>query len=261
MTKLLLAVIFFGSSALAEVVFDGYYKIENDGKHVGFAVRQLDIDAKKKTRTYRMFVHTLDGEQKGHEESLIATSADNLRPIESSDNDDGHTKKLKYDAKKKSKLQANEIFSISALSLLLENHPETGKFYSYMALRENNGTTNRGQMYVLKVKPMDKLQVYRVIDWFENPPIETWVASNGEILKELVPHKKLTSTLVKNADAAIGSIKFDRAVLKKTFGEIPTGQKNVLSDAANVVPDFPEPYSSQYTFEPYATALKLPAAK
>src|ERR1700722_8811977 len=63
---------FVSVAARGETVFEGYYRVEDAGTPVGFAVAREEFDAKSGVWTIRSFIHTFDREHKLHEVSAVS---------------------------------------------------------------------------------------------------------------------------------------------------------------------------------------------
>jgi hypothetical protein len=140
--------------ARADILFEGYYKLENDRRHVGFAVVRTEVDAKK-IRTTRIFIHTIDRDKKSHQSTQVTKETLTHHPMDSDFFElvEGKAERVQtqfqgtsYQSQFQNKsgkqsdkwrLEPNTVLSSSVLPVLLANKPVKGKTYSYRAVQEN----------------------------------------------------------------------------------------------------------------------------
>lgn len=246
MLKYLIAFL-IGSVCAAETVFEGYYRIESGGKHIGFAVQRWQFEPKSSQWILNYFVQTSDKDFASRRVVVMERFKDNLEPLEYRYRltkggketreqvtfSNGKFEETFADKTgkqgRKGQLEKNGLLSASAARVLVLNRPKPGKIYSYVGMREEDALMMHGQIQVLSARKEGKHRVYQILDDFETAPLESWVLEDGEILRSGVPDKGVTSTLVKSANDAIGEVEFNRSELVPVFNEIPEGRKNAVA--------------------------------
>lgn len=232
--------------AYANIIFEGYYRIEIKGKHVGFSIARWEQDPATKIRTAKFFVYTRDRNNRLHRDFLVEKFTADYRPRAYDlatlyDQAQGHYQVAFQDhsyqdlsASGKGKvitkhpLPPNAILAAELPRVLVSMKPKAGSAFNYTAVNEDTVNPENGQVKVVEVLTLGRHRVYHLDDNFQIPSQELWVTDDGQILRKATPHGIVTSTLVADADAAIGQIEFTRADLVSWFNEIPTGTRNAV---------------------------------
>ncbi len=243
----LLSFLIFPSAQAAETIFEGFYRLENQDRHVGFAVQRLESNSGQGRQTLKYFISTEDRDGRPRQIKATVTYGDDLRPIEYHylGDDSGTLTRLhglfegdvfREEFKRKDlkgsqaeKMEPNVFFSAMVNAVLLANSPVKGKVYKYKAVKEQEAAAFGGQVRVVDIKTVKGIKVYRLFDDFENNPLETWLTESGQAVRMNVPDRGVTSTLVEDSKSAIGELKYDKEALIDWFGYIPTGGKNVVA--------------------------------
>jgi hypothetical protein len=268
------------SAAAAEIVFEGYYKIEKGEKPLGFSVVREEFDPKLKEWRMHYFINTRD---RDHEERSINCSIrynQNFKPLESTyEETDGALKSSshilfsgsKFTHKFVSKgtkgtvsgtLGKDEFLRSSAHRVLLHNKLKKGMGYSFTALREDSGKQQSGQVKVHDEKDFGGHKVFQISDDFELYIEETWLTADGQVLSSRTPQFGITSTLVANIDIALEGSDYNRKNLAKMFGQIPLGKKNKVARGLTVSRlSFSEKVSPQLLKLKNPTPVRLPVSK
>ncbi len=268
--------------ARAEIQFEGYYRIEADAKHVGFAVVRWERDPPSKNEIVKYFLHTADLENVMHRILSTEVFDPAFRPVRYEQEESTDDKPSKYvvsfrkgglfdvayqakgfsQEKKTGDIPEGAFLSQEINRVLAANKPAKGKVYKYLALNESKAVFMDGQVSVLDSKKIGGHTVYRMFDDFNVPPEEIWMLDNGQILKLKAPDRNVTCTLVHGADEAIGSLEFNRSELIKLFGEIPRGTMNPVSTGKIGVGKsvFPSKIDTRYHRVPNPILLRVPAS-
>lgn len=232
----------------AEVLFEGYYKVTQFGKHVGFVVQRNELDAKTKEFKTTSFIKLA---KNGFDmtESLQAVSSSELAPVSYSYiGTDGKKTKTIDATIKNNKLNAviiedgktrkidkkinKDSFLSSALYYVMLKSKEglkTNTKFDFYAIAEETIDDTKGSATIdKKFVTVDKLQLLKVTNKFADSEYENLLTDKGEVYSAFTPATDIRSELVKNPDEAIAGIKIPKGVLEKLFGAIPVGKINPL---------------------------------
>lgn len=231
----------------AELLFEGYYKVTQFKKHIGFLVLRHEIDEKAKNFKTTSFIKLGKG---GFDltESYQAVSDSGLAPVSISYLAVGDKKTKTIDVKfknekmmgtvvedgKKIKLSENTtkgVFLSSALYYLMLKSKEglkTNAKFDYAAITEEGPVVMKGTVNVeKKMVTQGSLQLLKVVNKFAGSEYENLITSRGEVISALTPATQIESELVKNKEEATEGIKIAAGTLEKIFGDIPAGKSNV----------------------------------
>lgn len=235
-------------TAQAEVLFEGYYKVTQFNKHVGFIVQRNELDAKTKEFKTTSFLKLA---KNGFDmtESLQATSTADLIPLKYSyiATDGKKTKtidatisknKLKAiiiedgKSKKVEKKVNKDAFLSSALYYMMLKSKaglKTNSNFDFYAIAEETIDDTKGSSQIdKKLVTVDKLQLLKVTNKFAGSEYENLLTDKGEVYSSHTPASDIKSELVKNPDDATEGIKIPAGVLEKIFGSVPAGKINPL---------------------------------
>jgi hypothetical protein len=269
------------SMAVAEVTFEGFYRIENAGEHVGFSVVREDMDPKTKITTVRYFIVTTDRDHKLHEVKSISTHDAHFIPLTSDyvEKTEGqaverlhvridltgknyHYVKQQDSIQKQGngKLKDNEFLRPMTEHVLLLNHLKKGKAYTYDVFRDDEAAHRGGQVQVLDEATVHGHKLFQILDDAEMHPQENWLADNGQVLLSRLPKVSVTSKLVSNFEAAVGQIPFERSELLHFFPEMPKGERNLVAEHQVVLGDvkFKTEVDTHRHVIPGAMPIRLP---
>lgn len=242
------AFLLVSAAAQAEILFEGYYKVTQFGKHVGFVVQRNELDPKTKEFKTTSFLKLA---KNGFDmtESLQATSSAELVPLKYSYVATDGKKTKTIDATiKNSKLNAviiedgkprkvdkkinKDAFLSSALYYMMLKSKEglkTNTNFSFSAIAEETVDDTKGSSFVdKKLVTVDKLQLLKVTNKFAGSEYENLLTDKGEVYSAFTPATDIRSELVKNPDDATAGIKIPSGVLEKFFGAVPAGKINPL---------------------------------
>lgn len=231
----------------AEVLFEGYYKVTQFKKHIGFLVLRHEIDEKTKNFKTTSFIKLGKG---GFDltESYQAVSDSELAPVSINYLAAGDKKTKTIDVKfkagkmtglviedgKKSKINeptTKGIFVSSSLYYLMlksKDGLKTDTKFDYAAITEEGPVVMKGSVAVdKKMVTQDSLQLLRVTNNFAGSDYENLITTRGEVIAATTPATSIESALVKNKDEALAGIKLAAGTLEKIFGGVPEGKVNV----------------------------------
>lgn len=247
LTKVLV-VLLITTTASAEILFEGYYKLTLGPEHIGYIIQRYELDSPSKTFISTNFVLTKTAEASSTE-SLSAKANTKLEPLSYQYTRLEGTKSKAIDALvKKNKLilkivengkaQAREVgltdktfFSTFLPHLMLKNPKgiSMGNKFTYEAIAEEDGSVEKGEVYVKEQIKERGLDTFRTLNTFKKEQFVNWVNFKGESIKTQVPSLNLTAELVTEAKQAHGSLPFSESTIKLLFGNIPEGKINMLN--------------------------------
>ena len=236
----------------AEVLFEGYYKVTQFKKHIGFAVIRHETDGKAKTFKTTSFVR-LAKQKFDMTEAYTAVSDEAFVPISLSYMAAGDKKTKTIEAKvknlqltgtvnedgKKTKLNSalpkGAFFSSALYYLMLKNGSslKTGNKFDYVGITEEGPVPMNGTVSIDKnMVSQGSLQLFKVNNQFAGSDYDNLVNARGEVLSAITPATQLQTELVKNAEEATAGIKLTAGTLEKIFGKKPEGKINSLNGKA-----------------------------
>lgn len=231
----------------AELLFEGYYKVTQFKKHIGFLVLRHEIDEKTKNFKTTSFIKLGKG---GFDltESYQAVSDSELAPVSINYLAAGDKKTKTIDVKfkngkmigtviedgKKSKINETTtkgVFVSSALYYLMlksKDGLKTDTKFDYAAITEEGPVVMKGSVAVdKKMLTQDSLQLLKITNNFAGSDYENLVTTRGEVIAAITPATSIESALVKNKEEAIADVKLAAGTLEKIFGNTPAGKTNV----------------------------------
>lgn len=244
--SLFLLVFIVNSIVHAEILFEGYYKVTQFKKHVGFLVLRHEIDDKTKNFKTTSFIKLAKG---GFDmtESYEAVSDSSLVPLSLTYLAVADKKTKTIDAKiknmrlsgsvvesgKKTKLDATlpkgTFFSSALYYLMLQSKDglKTGANFDYVALTEEGPVALNGTVTVdKKMVTQGASQLMKVNNRFAGSDYDNLVNSQGEVITSITPATSIESELVKDPVEALEGIKVTKGTLEKIFGNLPQGKVN-----------------------------------
>ncbi|MBY0554250.1 hypothetical protein K2P97_06955 [bacterium] len=234
-------------NAKAEILFEGYYKVTQAKKHIGFAVLRHEIEDKTNNFKTTSFVRLANG---GHDftESFQAISTGDLAPLSINYLAAGERKTKTIDAKFKDqkmtgttvedgkKIKINEkipkrAFLSSALYYLMlksKDGLKTGTKFDYIAITEEGPVAMKGTVSVdKKMITQGSLQLLKITNLFAGSDYINLVTNRGEAVSANTPATGIETELVKAKEEALEGIKLASGTLEKIFGDLPAGKVNV----------------------------------
>lgn len=242
------AILFFSVASQAEIVFEGYYKVTQFKKHIGFLILRHELDSKTKNFKTTSFMRLA---KNGFDmtESYQAVSDSALAPVSisylaASDKKDTKTVEVTFKKKimagvvvengKSTKINQKidkDVFLSSALYFLMLNSKsglKTDSKFDFSAITEEGPNILPGQVTVEpKMITQGSLQLMKVKTKFAGPDFENLITARGEVVSAYTPATGIGSELVKSTDEALEGIKVAAGTLEKIFGDIPAGKINI----------------------------------
>lgn len=233
-----------------EILFEGYYKIDIEGKHIGYSIIREEFDAKKKEFVSRRFTKTTP-EVGDITMSSTTVCDDGFKPksLEFFYLDKTKRKIIKGSArgnkfdmtiseggapkKQTTELPKGVFFSSFITYLIMQNGISTDKRFAYDAIAEETGTILKGETVIEKTMADHKGQkVFKTVNKFGGADFVALVNSTGETLVSDTPAQNEHAELVKTADEATKGIPIPKGVIDTLFGGMPEGTKNSLNPDA-----------------------------
>ncbi len=236
----------------AEILFEGYAKVLSGGVHVGYIINRYEFDAKKKKFISTSFLKTNDAGG-GITESLQAFANEELQPQSYSYTSIVSGKARTIDAKiEKGRLLANVrngpqdskivkdlpkgTFLSTFLTYIMLKSPKgltVDTKYDYSAIAEEDADLVKGMAYVKEYDDWNGIKALKVINEFKSSKFISHVNEKGEVLSTRSPIQGIATELVAQPSLATINMQIPTALLKKLFGDVPTGQKNEVSRMAH----------------------------
>ncbi|MGE3682426.1 MAG: hypothetical protein AB7G93_11935 [Bdellovibrionales bacterium] len=251
----LLVLIFSPAWVLAaETMFEGYYRIELAGKHIGYSIQRYSFDPKTGTFECLAFTRAKIGETV-LQESLKAKADNKLHPISyqytKQDGPEllsidatfkGQVMKLKKSDGKTIKTPTYEIPEQTILSqflvyLILRDPIQVNDSISYSGVAEEDGASYWGKAWLQSAEDKDGYRVFNIQNEFkgerftakvaaipDNSPPEDKTAGNLSVksrdadvsAKDLTKNDNVGSPRFKEANKKAGGIKYVRAEVIST---------------------------------------------
>lgn len=234
-------------NAQSEILFEGYYKVTQFKKHIGFLILRHEIEDKTNNFKSTSFVRLAKA---GFDlsESYQAVSSADLAPLSISYLAVGDRKSKTVDVKFKDqkmigtvvedgkKIKVNEkipkgVFLSSALYYLMlksKDGLKTDTKFDYNAITEEGPVVMKGTVNVdKKMVTQGSLQLLKISNFYAGSNYDNMVTTRGEVVAASTPATGIESELVKSKEDAIKNIKIPAGTLEKIFGNTPTGTVNV----------------------------------
>lgn len=249
MQKLLIgfSVLLFSVGSLSETLFEGYYKVTQFKKHIGFAIIKNEVDSKTNNFKTTFFLR-LGKNGFDMTESTQTLSDSNMGPVSYSylgaegkktKTIDAIFKKGKMTAQvsddgKKSKIEKTipkGVFLSSALYYLMmkgKDGLKTDTKYDFQAIAEESAQIFSGSALVdKKMVTQGTLQLLKVKNKFAGSEYENLITDRGEVISANTLATGIETELMKSPEEALEGIKVSNGVIEKIFGEVPAGKTNV----------------------------------
>ncbi len=252
-SRFALALLLLATQAVsAEVLFEAFYRIEKDGKHLGYVVERMSQNAELKTLV--TFVYTEHDGEKYYETIRSVAKKGTFAPVESArgGNNTGSRKEVaatfaggkgwveirnprgrKAFSKepldmKKTSFQSSYLFYVADLEKL-----QKGKNYSFDLYAERLGRPAYGQLSLEgETKAGDSKIQHLVLD-LTGETIENFIGVNGDPLGSRSPAQGTIAFWVKTKQEAVGFFEYPNNDLIALFGDLPEGKKNPWYGLAN----------------------------
>lgn len=106
---------------------------------------------------------------------------------------------------------------------------QTKNVYDYNAIAEEDGIVVAGKAAIVKEEKFKGFSALRVENTFKRTLFINHMNDKGEALSMVVKDARISSELVAKASEAVGTIGLPESSVKNIFGNIPTGDKNVVA--------------------------------
>ncbi len=242
-----LGVMFLTLTLKAEILFEGYYKVTQFKKHIGFLVLRHELDDKTKNFKTTSLIKLGKG---GFDltESYQTISDPELAPLSISylAAGDRNTKTIDVKFKnskmvgtvvedgKKTKIDEKTtkgVFLSSTLYYLMlqsKDGLKTGSKFDYAAITEEGPVVMKGTVNLdKKMVTQGTLQLLKVTNNFAGSEYTNLITTRGEVISASTPATSIESELVKSKEEATEGVKLAAGTLEKIFGKVPVGKTNV----------------------------------
>lgn len=261
-----MAYLLFGALALffspvaafsAEIMFEGYYRVELSGSHVGYVIQRFEFDPKSKTFQTISFIKAKFGDQ-SMQESLKAKANDKFQPISYQYTMQSGTTMKTIDASFKGEIMSLKItdgknvktenhkipkgtFLSSFLTYMILQKPlKINEAFQYSGVAEEDGGSYYGKALIESKTKKEGYESYRILNSFKAEKFESFVAVvkdpkdptkniRGEVLSTSSPVKNLSTQLVASPSKATENQVVPNKILIALFGNMPTGKANLLA--------------------------------
>lgn len=231
----------------AEILFEGYYKVTQFKKHIGFLILRHEIEDKTSnfkttsfiklgkagfdmTETYKVIS---DSELAPLSISYLAAGDKKTKTIEVQIKNQKMTgtiveneKTIKLDEK-----IPKGVFLSSALYYIMlksKNGLKTNSNFDYAAITEEGPVVMNGKVSIdNKMVTQGALQLLKVSNSFAGSEYTNLITTRGEVISAATPATSIESELVRNKEDATQGIKLTAGTLEKIFGDTPAGTTNV----------------------------------
>lgn len=241
----ILALGFSPEIVLANVLFEGYSKINVGDKHIGYTIQRYEFDAKKKQFKSTYFIQT-STEAGGINESLVAFANDKFEPVSYQYTAKvGDTIKIidakfdkgvmnatigngKVSQSKQKKLAPGTFLSTFLGYLMLQKGYEVGRKFSYVAIAEEDAEVFNGEAFIKEQTRFKDQDVFRILNTFKDAQFVSYVNPKGEVYGTTSPVQKITTELVAQPAEATKGLLVPAPSLKILFQAVPRGNVHSL---------------------------------
>ena len=231
----------------AEILFEGYYKVVQFKKHIGFYILRTELDAKSgffKTYSFTRLAKNgfdmteslqtvSDKDLAPVSYSYLAAEGKKTKTIEAKFNKDKMTAvatengtALKIDKK----IPKGTFLSTALYYLMLKSKDglKTDSRYDFSAIAEELAEIKTGSAKIdKKMITKETLQLLKVKNTFSGIEYENLITDRGEAVTASTAATGIETELVRSSEEALEGIKVNSAVFEKLFGDIPAGKINV----------------------------------
>jgi len=244
----------------SEIMFEGYYKIELEGKQIGYAIQRYAFDPKSSTFESTEFhriklgneviQETVKGKStdKFHPISYQYTGqvGDKLKMIDTTFKGEVMTSKITENGKMRtqtSKIPKKTFLASFLPYLLIMQDLKVNDSFKYSAVAEEDGNSYDGRAFLQAKEPKPGMDVFTILNKFKGDEFISKMAVmkdvksgknvKGEVLSTSAPAKNLSTKLMASANQATEGQLVNNKVLLTAFGDVPTGKVNIVATPAN----------------------------
>lgn len=264
----LLFAILTGASASADVLFEGFFRLEKNGSHVGYAVQRVSTERSARTQTVTTYVRMRMPDGKEYFESFKSvSSAPLLTPISSHYRGDlsgmyvdvqSRFAKGRVTVEKRanksprpyhvetSRVISRRPFLSSFLFYVSDFRSlKPGKNYTFDTFVDRDGIGTRGNLAVAGEKTVGGLKHLHLVVDTSADPAESFVSEAGFPMGSRSTTQDFVSYWVPRKQDAVGTFEFPNNEVISLFGDLPEGQKNPWVkiqgfDARKLIVSFPK---------------------
>jgi hypothetical protein len=240
----------------AEVMFEGYYKVELENKQIGYTILRYSFDPGSNTFEVNSFTRIKLGD-KIIQESTKGKADDKLRPISFSYTGQtgdqmkmidgtfkGETMTLKINEVKKLRTEVYKIPKGTFLSsfltyILLQQKLELNDAFRYPAVAEEDGNSYWGKLWLQGREVKPGMEIFTILNKFKNEEFVSKMAFikdsktgkyvKAEWLSANSPSKNLSQKLMASPSQATEGQMIPNKTLLALFGGIPSGKINLVA--------------------------------
>ena len=252
MTKIFFLALLLTSTALhSEILFEGYYKVTQAKKHIGFVIQRNEIDPKTKNFKTTSFLKLAkngfdmseslqavsDADLKPVRYTYLATDGTKSKTIDATFNFTGKEPKMTAmmtengEKKKKERKITKDTFLSSALYYFMlksKSGIKADTKYDFSALAEETFEVSPGSSRIeKKLITQGPLQLMRSQNKFAGSEYSNLLNERGEVISGLTPATGIELVLVQNTEEATEGVKVSAGTLEKIFGDVPAGKINI----------------------------------
>lgn len=231
----------------ADVLFEGYYKVTQFKKHIGFLVLRHEIENKSGNFKTTSFIK-LGKAGFDMTESYQAVSTGDLAPLSLNYLAVGNQKTKTINVTFKNQkmtgtavedgktIKVDEktpkgIFLSSALYYLMlksKDGLKTDTKFDYSAITEESPMVMTSTVSVdKKMVTQGKQQLLKINNRFAGSDYDNLVTPRGEVVSAVTPSTSIETELVKDKNEATEGVKISAGTLEKIFGNVPAGNVNL----------------------------------
>jgi hypothetical protein len=251
------------SADAGEIMFEGYYRIELQGKPIGYAIHRFEFDNKNKIFESKSFLRAKFGD-KLVQESTVSKCTDKFKPISYNYTSQFGESMKGVDATFKgevmtaaindgkvvrtetSKIPKGTFLSSFLPYLLLQRTLEINDNFQYSAIAEEDAASYTGRVLMQSREGKPGYDTFTILNRFKGEEFVSKMAIvkdpktkknvKGEVLATNSPAKGISTHLVATPNQATEGQVVPNQTLLKIFGNIPTGKVNLVTNPASVAP-------------------------
>lgn len=256
-STLLVLLLSLGQASASEVMFEGYYRIDLEAKHIGYSVLRYEFDPKAKTFQVTSFVRAKMGNDIV-QESFKGKTTDRFEPISyqytsiiGKENKmidasfKGQIMNLSISDGKKVRKETHKIpkgtfYSSFLPYMMLQKKLELNQAFKYEALAEEEGNVYTGKSLVESKEKRGPYETFNILNSYKGEEFISEMAVikdpknpdkniRGEVFSTNSPAKKLSTQLVNSPSVATKGQVVPNKVMVSLFGGMPTGKLNLVA--------------------------------
>lgn len=239
------------STAHADTLFEGYYRVMSGETQIGYAITRYEFDSKKKQFLSTYYLKTGKGASETTE-SVKAAADSELAPISYEYTSLAGKEAKTIDARFKAGVMTASVKQGAKISKIEKKIPK-GTFlstflvylmlkskeglrsetkYEYSAIAEEDAAIYTGQALVGKEEMYEDIKVFKILNTFKDIKFLSYVNDRGEVVGTNAVGQGIETKLVATPDAAITGQPYSANTLKTLFGAVPAGTANIISQRA-----------------------------